>query len=234
VKLPRLATAAADAATPTWGMILGQRSLWGTVLGLFSSNYVFYFIILWLPDFLVKEHGLSMHDMEHISTIGYLVNGASALLVGIAIDRYVARGGSANFAYKLVMVIAHGGLVGCMLLMASGERSVAIVGMFGFQVLMGASSPGVYAMSQILAGPRASGRWVGIQNSLGNFPGMISPWVTGYIVDRTGHFTLAFILAAGVALVGIIGWVGLIPKLAPIKWPSLAAAPEVAAAAGDG
>jgi cyanate permease len=76
----------------------------------------------------------------------------------------------------------------------------------------------VYAMSQILAGPRASGRWVGIQNSLGNFSGMISPWLTGIIVDRTGHFTLAFMACAIVSLLGIVGWIGLIPKLEPIKW----------------
>jgi cyanate permease len=83
---------------------------------------------------------------------------------------------------------------------------------------MGASSPGVYAMSQILAGPRASGRWVGIQNSVGNLSGIISPWLTGVIVDRTGHFTLAFIACAVVSAAGIIGWIGMIPRLGPIRW----------------
>jgi cyanate permease len=86
---------------------------------------------------------------------------------------------------------------------------------------MGASSPGVYAMSQILAGARASGRWVGVQNSVGNISGAISTWLTGYIVDRTGHFTLAFIACAVVSLAGIIGWIGMIPKLAPIPWETL-------------
>jgi len=100
--------------------------------------------------------------------------------------------------------------------------------MFGFQVLMGASSPGVYAMSQILAGARASGRWVGIQNSLGNFSGMISPALTGFIVQRTGHFALAFVAAAIVSALGIVGWVGLVPKLVPIRWrfPTPAALPQ--------
>jgi cyanate permease len=51
-------------------------------------------------------------------------------------------------------------------------------------------------MSQILAGPRGSARWVGIQNAIGNLPGTLSPWVTGIIVDRTGHFALAFVAAA--------------------------------------
>jgi MFS family permease len=156
--------------------------------------------------------------MEQVTTAGYLINGLSAFTVGWAIDRYIVRGGSGNFAYKLIMFIAHVGSVPCMLAMGLGTQSMAIAGMFGFQIMMGASSPGMYAMSQILAGPKASGRWVGVQNSLGNLPGMISPWVTGIIVDRTGHFALAFVAAALVSVLGIVGWIGIVPKLAPIKW----------------
>ncbi len=218
VRLPKLATQRADPSNPTLGMVLAQRGLWGTSLGLFSANYMWYFILSWLPGYLVKERGFSMHDMEQVATAGYLVNGASAFIVGWAIDRYIRRGGTANFSYKLIMLIAHVGSVPAMLAMGLGTQSMAIAGMFGFQILMGASSPGMYAMSQILAGPKASGRWVGIQNSIGNFPGMISPWLTGIIVDRTGHFALAFVAAAVMSAVGIVGWIGMVPKLAPIKW----------------
>jgi MFS family permease len=221
VRLPKLATARSDAATPTWSMVLKQRGLWGTSLGLFSSNYMWYFMLSWLPGFLVNERGFSMHEMEHVGTLGYVVNGCAALATGWAIDRYIRRSGSANVAYKAVMVVAHAGAVPCMLGMALGSQNVAVASMFGFQLLMGASSPGVYAMSQILAGPRASGRWVGIQNSVGNVSGIISPWLTGFIVDRTGHFTLAFIACAVVSVAGIIGWIGMIPKLAPIPWETL-------------
>jgi MFS family permease len=232
VRLPKLATARTDADTPTYRVIIRQRGLWGTTLGLFSSNYMWYFMLSWLPGYLVSERGLSMHEMERIGTLSYVVNGLSALLIGWGIDRYIARRGSANFGYKLVMVVAHAGVVPCFLAMAVGSQSTAIAGMFGFQILMGISSPGVYAMSQILAGPRVSGRWVGIQNSLGNISGGISPWVTGIIVAKTGHFTLAFIGCSVVALLGIVGWVGLVPKLVPIDWVK-AAAPAASAASQE-
>jgi MFS family permease len=232
VKLPKLATARSDASTPTWGMVLKQRGLWGTSLGLFSSNYLWYFMLFWLPTYLVTARGFSMHEMEHVATLGYLVNGLSALIIGWGIDGYVSRSGTANFGYKLVMVVAHAGAVPCMLGMALGSESTAVAAMFGFQVLMGACSPGVYAMSQILAGPRASGRWVGIQNSIGNLSGAISTWLTGFIVDLTGHFTLAFFAAALVSVLGLVGWIGLVPKLVPIKWPASPDAPPAAAPAG--
>jgi MFS family permease len=218
VRLPKLATQRADPSTPTLRMVLGQRGLWGTSVGLFSSNYMWYFILGWLPGYLVKERGFSMHEMEHVATAGYLVNGLSAFIIGWGVDRYIARGGSANFGYKLIMLIAHLGSIPAMLCMGLGTQSMAVAGMFGFQIMMGASSPGMYAMSQILAGPKASGRWVGIQNSIGNLPGAISPWLTGIIVDRTGHFALAFVAAAVMSAVGIVGWIGMVPKVVPLKW----------------
>jgi hypothetical protein len=59
---------------------------------------------------------------------------------------------------------------------------------------------------------------VGVQNSIGNFSGMISPAFTGFIIQRTGHYELAFVAASVVSLLGIIGWIGLVPKLVPIHW----------------
>jgi nitrate/nitrite transporter NarK len=116
------------------------------------------------------------------------------------------------------MVITHAGSVVCMLCMAGGTRPVALAAIFGFQVLCGAQSPGVYAIPQILAGPRATGRWVGIQNSLGNLAGVVAPAATGFIIDSTGAFTAAFLLAAGMSLLGVIGWWWMLPRLTELRW----------------
>lgn len=207
-----------DDDSPTFWMILKQPSLWGTALGLFSSNYTFYFMLNWLPSYLQTERGFSLVAMAQLATLAFAVNALSAFAAGWAIDRYLARGGSANVGYKSVMAVAHLGSVACMLAMAVGTPKLALTGMFVFQALCGASSPGVYAMCQILAGPRASGRWVGIQNSVGNLPGIIAPALTGYIIQSTGHYTNAFVVAAAVSLLGLIGWLWMVPKLAELKW----------------
>jgi MFS family permease len=204
--------------SPTWWMILQQPSLWGTALGLFSSNYVFYFMLTWLPSYLQTERGFSLVGMAWIATSAYMVNAVSAFVAGWAIDRFLARGASANVGYKSVMAVAHLGSVVCMLAMAMGSPRVALVSLFIYQALCGASSPGIYAMCQILAGPRASGRWVGIQNSLGNLPGIVAPWLTGWIIETTGHYTNAFLVAAAVSLLGLIGWIWMVPKLKELQW----------------
>lgn len=228
----RATRSSADNDSPTLWMILKHPALWGTGLGLFSSNYTFYFMLSWLPSYLVRERGFSMTDMAKLAGSAYLVNALFALGAGWAIDRFIRRGGSTNFAYKSVMAAAHIGSVVCMLCMATGSRPLALGSIFLYQALCGASSPGVYAVCQILAGARASGRWVGIQNSLGNLAGIVAPWLTGLIIQGTGRFTLAFVVAAAMSMLGLIGWIWMLPKLAELRWktsPAPAAALDASA-----
>ena len=221
VKLPARAVRRSDADKPNLRTILKQTSLWGTVLGLFSSNYTFYFMLTWLPFYLVRERGFSTGEMAALASMAYLVNAGSALAAGWAIDRLIIGGRSTNAVYKTCMALTHAGSVLCMVAMAVGSRPVALASIFGFQVLCGVQAPGVYAIPQILAGPRATGRWVGIQNSLGNFSGIIAPAATGFIIASTHRFTAAFLLAATMSLLGLIGWLWMLPKLEELPWEEM-------------
>ena len=229
VQWPARAVRRSDADTPNTWEILKQTSLWGTALGLFSSNYTFYFMLTWLPFYLVHERGFSTTEMAQLAGIAYLVNALSAIATGWVTDRLIAAGRSTNVVYKTVMVLTHAGSVVCMVCMALGSRPWALGAIFGFQVLCGAQSPGVYAIPQILAGPRACGRWVGIHNSLGNLAGIIAPAATGFIIDSTHQFTAAFLLAAAVSMLGVIGWWWMLPKLAQLRWAGEGDAKEEAA-----
>ncbi len=199
-------------------MILKQRSLWGTGLGHFSSNFTYYFILSWMPSYLESERGFSNLEMARLLGSAYLVNAAFAIGGGWAIDRYIATGGSANVGYKLVMGGSHLGAIVCMLCMAVGSQPVVLVSIFVYQALCGLQSPGVFAVAQILAGPNATGRWVGIQNTVGNLAGIVAPLLTAYVVQWTGHFTFAFVSAAAVGIFGVIGWVWMIPRISELRW----------------
>ena len=112
---PPVLTAAGNPHGPTLLSLLRQPSLWGTSLGHFSGNYTFYFLLSWLPYYLVREHGLSMGAMTSLATCAYLVNALSALLAGWGIDRIIARTGRVSLSYKTSMIAAHAGSVVCML-----------------------------------------------------------------------------------------------------------------------
>jgi len=98
-------------------------------------------------------------------------------------------------------------------------------------VVLGLSSPGIYAIPQIMAGPAATGRWVGVQNCCGNVAGIFAPMLTGILRDATGSFTSAFVLAGLINILGLFGWVWILPRVAPLRWRTAGEASGAAARA---
>jgi MFS family permease len=215
---PAQTTQSSADTQPTFAQVLRRRELWGASLGHFASNYGYYFIVSWLPFYLVKSRGFSMGSMVAIASWAYLLNALSALAMGWLADRWIRAGRSATLVYKGIMAANHMAGIACMIGMVVLPATGTIAALFVFEIVSGASYPGLFAIPQILAGPRASARWVGIQNAAGNVAGLIAPAITGILVDQTGLFDVAFALAAGVNVLGLIGWVLLLPKIAPIAW----------------
>lgn len=209
---------------PPFIEILRQRGLWGASLGHFSSNYTFYFILFWLPEYLVKVRGMSLAAMAAVASGAYLVNALASLVSGWTTDRWVRTGRSRNFAYKSIMALNHITAIGCMFGVVLLPAGASLVCLYAYELAMGFSSPGTFAIPQILAGPTAAGRWVGVQNMCANFAGIGAPAITGLIVGATGHFERAFALAALVNVLGLIGWVVILPRIAPIQWQTRSAA----------
>jgi len=203
---------------PSFPEILARRALWGASLGHFASNYGYYFVVSWLPFYLVKSRGFSLGSMVAIASWAYLLNAVAALGMGWLADRWILRGWNVTRVYKGLMAANHVAGIVCMVAMVLLPASGSVLALFVFEVVSGASYPGLFAIPQILAGPSATGRWVGVQNAVGNSAGLLAPVITGILVDRTGLFDLAFILAAAVNALGLIAWVFVLPKIEPLRW----------------
>ena len=105
-----------------------------------------------------------------------------------------------------------------------------IAALFVYEVMAGVASPGLFAIPQIFAGPHASGRWVGVHNCVGAMAGILAPAVTGLLVETTGQFSAAFLLAAAVSVIGLLAWTVILPKIVPIQWEDAAQGRTLAAA----
>ncbi|HYL71035.1 MAG TPA: MFS transporter, partial [Candidatus Dormibacteraeota bacterium] len=187
--------AAAPSAVPVL-TILARPELWGSCLGHFCIAYNWYVVLTWLPAYLVKERGFSISGMAYLGAALYGLAAVTALLAGVGMDRWLARGADTNRVRKSALV------VGCAAL-AAGMAGCALAGPLGSLIALAACTvslsvvfPAFYATAQTLAGPAAAARWMGVQNFCGNFAGITAPVVTGLAVDRTGGFAAAFLIAA--------------------------------------
>jgi sugar phosphate permease len=203
---------------PALSQILGQPALWAMTLGNFCSNYAFYFVFSWLPTYLVDERGYSGASMVYVTTGFYVLDALGLLVTGWALDSWVNRGASPSRAYRTALALSAAGVGACLILTARSSTQSAIVLLLIAGALDGLNSPSVCSLVQQLAGPLATGRWMGVQNALSNVSGILAPIVTGYIVERTGHFDYALYSAGGVALVGLLSWLVLVPRVERIDW----------------
>ena len=203
---------------PSFAAILSRRALWGTALGHFCGLYAFYFVLSWLPLYLVNERGFSMQSMARLGGLIYIVYAASIFLTGVVSDRAIAAGVAVNTVRKAGATLSLSAAAVSLVVVAAGGATTAVAGLFCAGVAFGIGSANVFTIPQTLAGPTAAGKWVAVQNCVGNFGGILAPIVTGIVIDRTGHFFWAFIAAAVVAAMGVLGWGVLIRRVEPLRW----------------
>ena len=197
---------------------LRLRSAWGTCAGLFAGNYLSYFLITWLPFYLVRERHFSVDNMAKIGGIVYLLGGCFALLAGWLSDRWIVSGATPSRVRK---TFTGGGLAlaGIFVgLAAVGGPLYCVAALILGVIFFGVYCSNVWAVTQTLAGPQAAGRWTGFQNFVGNLAGVVAPATTGFVLDRTGHFYWAFAILTVLALTGAVSWVFLVGRVEPVVW----------------
>jgi MFS family permease len=207
--------------------ILQERAAWGSSLGHFCSNYGFYFVLTWLPLYLVKAQGVSVAEMSFIGAAVYVAYGVTAAVTGRASDRWIAAGKSVNRVRKTAMVTGMLGAAASMFMCASAGPFLSAFCLLTAAIFFGLGSPQILSIAQTLGGSRAAGQWMGLQNTVANFAGILAPLFTGALVGRTGEYSFAFLAAGAVLIVGAIAWGAVIPRVQPVHWPDECARTDV-------
>jgi ACS family D-galactonate transporter-like MFS transporter len=203
---------------PSISEILKQQSAWGTCAGLLTINYTWYLVLTWMPFYLVRERHFSMDKMAAIIGAAYLLTAVSAAVSGWLSDRWIASGGSTTLVRKTFMAVGQTGSGILLLLCVLASPAVSIVCLLVAYAFCGVSASNLFAITQTLAGPRASGKWTGFQNGIASLAGVVSTAVTGFVVNRTGHFLWAFVITASVAVVGSLCWVFVVGSVKQVVW----------------
>ena len=213
----------------SFARILRLRCAWGTIVGHFCGNYFFYFMLAWLPEFLVREEHLSIRSMSRLTTLVFLLIAGSTLLAGWISDRLIAGGVSPTGVRKTV---AAGGLALASSLMLlglvpGGDPTAGLVVLALASAGYGAFASNHWAITQTLAGPAMAGRWSSLQNGFANLSGVAAPWVAGWIAQVNGSSRMAFVVAGAVALVGALAWGLLVATVEPVWWDGAGGAETV-------
>jgi ACS family D-galactonate transporter-like MFS transporter len=218
------------AAAPGFADILCQRSFWGVCAGHFSVNYLAYFMLTWLPFYLVRERHLSMQSMAKVASAYYAIEGLSAITTGWFSDFFICRSYTPTLVRKSAMAVGHTIAGIALAVWALTNSQWYLLCLVAIGIGCGAARAGPFAFSQTLAGSRATGKWTGLQNGFANLSGVVAPALTGFLVDRTGKFLAPLAIAAAVLVAGGLAWVFAVGPVEPVSWKSESGEAPVASA----
>ncbi len=231
--MPRGKASGVARRTVPFSFVLRQRDLWGTSIGQFCSNYPLYFLITWLPYYLVRERHFSMNRMAAIEGVTFAALALSAPLAGWLSDQWIASGASPTLSRKTFMAIGCLGSGGLYMICAVAGPRFTVMALILGTVVLGMAGSNCWAIAQILAGTQASGRWTGIQNFVGNLAGVAVSASTGYVLQRTGHMLGAFVIMLVVGVLGALSWTVLIGPIRLVDWEEAGPGLARSAAAAD-
>lgn len=213
---PRLRREIVDA--PSLFEFVQLRSAWATCLGLFAGNAVNYFLLTWMPIYLVADRHFSVVAMSQIAGVGYILGAVASTLSGRVSDHWLRSGATPTRVRKTFVAggTAMSGLV--LALCPFGGPVFSAVMLVLATVFLGVSASNVWAITQRLAGPAAAGRWTGFQNAVGNMAGVVIPALTGFILDRTGRFEWSFAALGSICFTGTAIWIYMLGPVEQVAW----------------
>jgi MFS transporter, ACS family, hexuronate transporter len=184
---------------------LRQPTVIATGASFFSYAYVLYFFLSWFPSYLTMSRHLDISRMSLLNAIPWILGTFGLLLSGLVCDLAFLICADLLTARKLVLVV-------CLVLAAICVSLTGLVSSLSWAVaLMAVTIFCIYltgamywAIIQDVVRAEHVGAVGGFVHLIANCAGIVGPAVTGFIVQATGAFTSAFLLAGSVALLGAL------------------------------
>lgn len=182
--------------------LMRLRTIWGLVLAYVPLTYCFWMFLNWLPTYLVEEHGLTYIRMGVYATFPFFAKAAAQIVSGWVSTYLLANGYSKNFSRKSIICAGFLGASVCLVLTVFAFTPLlAVAYISGAVALLGACWTPIWTIPTDL-----SAKWpatiFGFVGTIGFLGSVAAPVVTGYIVDTTGSWHYAFLLAAALLMGG--------------------------------
>ena len=194
-----------------WIKIIPHRQTWAFVLGKFTTDPIWWFLLFWIPDFLQRNHGLKLSQLGLPIMVIYVMADVGSVAGGWLSSFMIHRGRSVNLARKSAMLI-------CSLSVMPIVLAYRIESLWGAVLLIGLAaaahqgfSANIFTLTSDLFPAQAVGSVAGLGGMAGAIGGMFMAKLVGYVLQWTGSYMVPFLIAGFAYIVSL----GIIHVLAP-------------------
>ena len=183
----------------------------------FISDWVWWFFLFWIPDFLSKTHGINIKEVVLPLIVIYAVSSVGGIAGGWISSKFITLGKSIDFARKTTILLCALIVLPVMLVSQIANLWIAV----GLISLAAAGHQGwasnIFTIVSDIYPKKAVGSMVGLSGFAGAVGGALSATFVGLLLESTGSYFLIFLVASSVYL---INWLILklsIKQIVPIE-----------------
>ncbi len=183
----------------------------------FISDWVWWFFLFWIPDFLSKTHGVNIKEVVLPLIIIYAVSSIGGIGGGWISSNFIKKGKSVDYARKVTILMCALIILPVMFVSQVSNLWVAV----GLISLAAAGHQGwasnIFTIVSDIYPKNAVGSMMGLSGFMGAIGGALSASFVGILLESTGSYFLIFLVASSVYL---LNWIILkisIKKIEPLK-----------------
>jgi len=177
----------------TWHMLLTNGTFWAMALSILLSSYYWYFVLTWVPSYLILSRGFSTLGMGRVLSTALFTMAILNVVAGAAADKVAARIGV--FQARLWFgVVGYAGTAAILLLLVT-DRSWSLPVLTFSLCATGIGNSNYWTITQHASPKNMVGRTVGFLNTVSVAAGAAAPLITGLLLGPQKHFGPAIIVA---------------------------------------
>lgn len=198
---------ATDAPQSAAGLLALLRSptLWGLALTQGCNVYTQYLFLTWLPSYLQASRHMSISKTGVFAAVPYAAAVILCIVVGRISDHFLKKSGVGTGRRRNAVALAM--LTGSAILAVPFTSSLAALLLVFSVTLTGIASTtslNFALLNDLLPGSKDVAKAMAFVVVGGNIFGMIAPIATGYVIDSTGSYDYAFVIAGALLVIGAV------------------------------
>jgi ACS family hexuronate transporter-like MFS transporter len=183
-----------------WLTLLRHRQAWSFIVGKFLTDPVWWFFLIWLPDFFKKTRGLDIKGSRVYLVSIYAIVTVLSVAGGWMAGALTRRGMTPTRARKTAMLVCALAVLPILAVTRVGDwTAVVLIGIAGSAHQ--AWSANLFTTVSDMFPKRAVASLVGIGGMAGSLGGIAFPLVAGGLLDR---FQAAGNVTAGYAILFVV------------------------------
>lgn len=188
-----------------WQRLLRNPTLIANYWAFFVFGYYLFFFMSWLPLFLHQRYHLSLTQVGLFSVLPWSMSAIMMFFGGKLSDGLLKKTNCLRISRSYLIAGSQALAALFTLPIAYAANPLSAIFFISLAVSFCMSTNAAYYAVNIDVYKERSATALGIMDAAFALAGFLAPVITGFLVQRSGDFIVAFVLLAGLALSSVIG-----------------------------